>query len=128
MASDAGPSDAATTDAATSDAGPSDAATTDAARPADAAPDAATSTVDCNAQKCSADPATTDEAKKACEDEKAGPCGAQYNAAGSCVVAKLTCGADNKTDQASALKAISDCQAEINAYQSCKAKNSDGGP
>ena len=86
------------------------------------------SSVDCSANKCSADPAPTDASKKECEAEKAGACGSEYNAAGSCVVAKLTCGADNKTDQASALKAISDCQAEINAYQSCKAKNSDGGP
>ncbi|HRG95745.1 MAG TPA: hypothetical protein PLR99_05795 [Polyangiaceae bacterium] len=85
--------------------------------------------VDCSANKCSADPAPTDAEKKACEDEKAGACGSEYNTAGSCVNGKVTCGADNKTDQASALKAISDCATEIKAYSDCKGKNpgTDGG-
>jgi hypothetical protein len=84
------------------------------------------SSVDCSANKCSADPAPTDASKKACEDEKAGACGSEYNSAGSCVNGKVTCGSDNKTDATSALKAIGDCATEIKAYQDCKAKNAGG--
>ena len=114
-------------DAGTADAAATDSATTDAARPADAAADGSSSGV-CNAIVCSADPAPTDASKKACEEELKGPCGAGYGAVSNCVLPKVTCGPDNKADQASLNKALTDCARELKAYQDCKAKNVDAGP
>lgn len=84
---------------------------------------ACSSSVDCSAPACSADTAPTADAIKACEAEKSGACGSEYNKAGSCVKGKITCTADNKTDQAGGIKALADCATEINDYTACKAKN-----
>lgn len=87
---------------------------------------ACSSSVDCTAATCSADPAPTAAETKACEDEKAGTCSSEYNAAFSCAKGKVTCTADNKSDPASGAKALADCATEINAYTTCKTKNAGG--
>ncbi len=78
--------------------------------------------VDCNkASKCSGDPAATDASKKACEDEKAGKCGAEYGKIVVCAESKQTCGADNKTNNGDKLS--QECASELGEYLKCKTAN-----
>lgn len=84
---------------------------------------ACSSSFDCSSKACSGDADQTDAQKKACTDAQAGKCSSEFNTYGSCISGKVTCDANNKTDAASALKALADCASEATKYSDCVKAN-----
>lgn len=81
--------------------------------------------VSCGTPNCSQDPAISAADKQSCEASFSGSCGGLYGNATECLAAKIKCGADNKTDVASALAATAACQSQLSAFEACE--NGDGG-
>lgn len=74
--------------------------------------------------KCSADPAPTAEALKACQNpDTTVKCYAESKKVADCATAQVVCGSDNKTDGLKTLENIgANCKSQTEAYQACMAK------
>lgn len=103
-----------------------DATTVDATTTTDAATDAAKDgggSFDCRPTggwPCPNDSPFTATDVSNCEITKSGPCGAQFIASTNCLLSKITCGPDQKTDPASSAKAQTECSAEVKAFTTCR--------
>lgn len=75
------------------------------------------------ASKCPNDAPQPAEATTECQQALAGPCAAEYQAYGNCVVTNEKCGSDGKIDNAS----IQSCSAQIGPLTTCEQANADAG-
>jgi len=79
-------------------------------------------TFDCSRPICPADPVPTATQTKSCEDERVGPCAAEYSLLIACYMPFVTCGSDGKLSPTTVQRALQGCPTEVSRYQTCLTK------